>query len=225
MKRRKIPVGERKKNRYGVLFALLVTSFLVSGVEDSRLVRMIGGLLIIGMLIMAVTSPKHRIRRGVGAALMLVAVAGTIALGQTDVDDFSGALGASAFALVVGWVMIWVIMDILSHPKVTNQTLLGVLSAYFLLGQFFAWVYTALPGFLDEPVIDPDAGEGLTQYYSYVVLTTLGFGDVTPVGTFAQRITVMEALVGQLFLATLVARLVALYGRTEEEEWPGADAG
>jgi len=56
----------------------------------------------------------------------------------------------------------------------------------------------------------PSRGE-IPTYYSYVVLTTLGCGDVQPVGVLAERITVVDSLIGRLFLAVLMSRLVSLY--------------
>ena len=61
-------------------------------------------------------------------------------------------------------------------------------------------------------------------YYSFVVLTTLGFGDITPVDAFAQRITALEAIVGQIFLATVVARFVALHGKRKPDIRSGEGA-
>ena len=49
------------------------------------------------------------------------------------------------------------------------------------------------------------------SYYSFVTLTTLGFGDITPVTEFARRLTTAEAVIGQLFLAIFIARLVGLH--------------
>jgi hypothetical protein len=203
------------QNRYGLLLALLITSFVVSGVDGSALVRVLGGVLIIAMLMLSLFSSEHGMRRHFGSVLMFVAIAGTIAMGTTESEDLGGAFGAAALVVVLASVTLAVIRDILSHRSVTNQTLLGALSAYFLIGQFFAWIYVALPGFTDDAVLAPVDSAGVSQYYSYVVLTTLGFGDVTPVGTFAERVTVMEALSGQLFLAILVARLVSMYQRQD----------
>jgi hypothetical protein len=64
-----------------------------------------------------------------------------------------------------------------------------------------------------EPVLDQEAVGKVPVYYSYVVLTTLGFGDITPNGAVAERVTVLEALLGQVFLVVLIARLVSTYER------------
>ncbi|MBT8240792.1 MAG: potassium channel family protein, partial [Acidimicrobiia bacterium] len=105
-----------------------------------------------------------------------------------------------------------VVGRVVHHERVETQTLLGALAAYFLIGLFFAWIYLALDGFVDGPVLQPPV-EGVPSYYSMVVLTTLGFGDINPVDQLARKVTAIEAITGQIFLATLVARLVSLYGR------------
>ncbi|MDG1785070.1 MAG: potassium channel family protein, partial [Ilumatobacter sp.] len=72
-------------------------------------------------------------------------------------------------------------------------------------------------GLFEGPVLDPDVAS-LPTYYSFEVLTTLGFGDITPVNDFVQRLTALEAMAGQIFLATLVARLVAMYGSSARSQ-------
>ena len=66
-----------------------------------------------------------------------------------------------------------------------------------------------LPAIVGEPA-GADRHMASFVYFSFVTLTTLGYGDVTPVGSAARTLALLEALVGQLFLAILVARLVAL---------------
>lgn len=153
-------------------------------------------------------------------ALVPLSVIGVILVGSLSVDRLGGAIGATAQVIVLTVVTLVIVGDTFKHERVTNQTLLGAVSAYFLIGQVFAWVYLALPGYLDEQVVAPAGGTGIPDYYSYVVLTTLGFGDITPVGAFAQRVTVLEAVLGQMFLAILVGRLVALYSRDDKASDP-----
>ena len=202
-----------RRNRYGLLLALLVATFMINGIEASQLVRVLNSMLVFGSLLVAFLGARSGRGRLRLIALIPVSVIGIVLLSAVSVNGPVGAIGATSQVIVLSGVAISVGSEIMSDERVTNQTLLGALSAYFLIGQIFAWVYLALPGDLDEAVISPAGGAGFPDYYSYVVLTTLGFGDVTPVGSFAQRVTVLEALIGQLFLAILIGRLVALYSR------------
>jgi voltage-gated potassium channel len=98
---------------------------------------------------------------------------------------------------------------------VTAGTILGALCAYVLIGLLFAFVFLAVDDFRDARFFAQagkhDQGEFL--YFSFVALTTLGFGDLSPSVGLPQALTVLEALVGSIFLVTLVARLVTLWGR------------
>ena len=107
--------------------------------------------------------------------------------------------------------------------SVTPDVILGGICGYLLLGFVFVLFYSLLelarPGsFLDggQPLVD--AGRdgfrlghfpGLT-YYSFVTMTTLGYGDVAPVGAWARSLATLEAVAGQLYLAILIAALVGL---------------
>jgi hypothetical protein len=202
-----------RRNPYGLLLALLVATFLINGVEASQLVRVLNAMMVLASLVVAFLGARSGRGRLRLMALIPVSVIGIVLMGTVSINGPGGAIGATAQVIVLSGVAISVGSQVLSHERVTNQTLLGAISAYFLIGQIFAWVYISLPGYLDEAVIAPAGGTGFTDYYSYVVLTTLGFGEITPVGSFAQRVTVLEALIGQLFLAILIGRLVALYSR------------
>ena len=92
--------------------------------------------------------------------------------------------------------------------------MLGALCSYVLLGLLFAFVYLAVNEvngpFFSQP--EPHA-QSEFLYFSFVTLTTLGFGDLSPAVGLPQALTVLEALSGQIFLVTMVARLVTVWGR------------
>lgn len=107
---------------------------------------------------------------------------------------------------------------ILRSEEVSADTLYGAVCVYLLLGLLWASIY----GFLEyvSPGIifvtnNTDIVDHLTSneiiYYSYTTLTTLGYGDITSLTPEGRIVSVLEAIVGQLFIAFLVARLVAIY--------------
>ncbi len=109
-----------------------------------------------------------------------------------------------------------VLRRVLRHQRVTVQTLSGAVCVYVLLGLVFAYVYLAIgalnPGaFADQSRPGGPRGGATFLYFSFVTLTTVGFGDIYPLGRLARALVVLEALLGQIFLVTTVARLVALY--------------
>ena len=102
--------------------------------------------------------------------------------------------------------------------RVTAETILGATCAYILFGLLFAFVYLALGELRDAPFFAQPGPHEASEYiyFSFVALTTLGFGDLSPAVGLPQALTVIEALLGSVFLVTLVARLVTLWVRQDE---------
>jgi len=120
---------------------------------------------------------------------------------------------------------------ILRAPRVNMEVLCAGLSVYLLLAT--AWMFAYLlvarlsPGaFLFTA--GPEAGQTLSgfnaYYFSFITLTTVGFGDIVPVSHTARMLAAVEATTGTLFMAVLIARLVALY-TTQPPNPPGDDSG
>jgi len=106
-----------------------------------------------------------------------------------------------------------IVSRVLSFGTVTIQSIYGALSAYLIIGLMFAAFYAAiyhLGGHAFFANGQPNTTQTF-QYFSFTTLTTLGYGDFTALQNGARAIAVLEALTGQIFLATLVARLVAAY--------------
>ena len=121
-------------------------------------------------------------------------------------------LRLQVFGVLLLITPIVIINRILRHPEVQMSTILGAICAYMLIGMVFGFVY-ALVGRIDPPFF---AQRGPTDqfdyfYFSYACLTTVGFGDFTARGDFGRSLSVLEAVLGQIFLVTLIARLVSLF--------------
>ena len=122
-------------------------------------------------------------------------------------------------ALLVTATLPVTLSRVLKHRRVTYETVLGALCSYVLLGLLFAFVFLAVNEFRNEPFFVQPGEHQQSEflYFSFVALTTLGFGDLSPSVGLPQALTVIEALVGSIFLVTLVARLVTLWVRQEED--------
>jgi hypothetical protein len=110
-----------------------------------------------------------------------------------------------------------------SGRQVDKERIFASLSLYLMFGLIFALLFglvdRLLPGSFQFPSTVPgDPGEKpLTQliYFSYVTLATLGYGDIVPLTGPAKGLAILEAMIGQLYLVLVVARLVSLYGQSE----------
>jgi hypothetical protein len=98
------------------------------------------------------------------------------------------------------------------------ETLFAVVDVYIIIGLIFAVVFIGMSNLFRPPQFTAFLAQSPSHhppsdyvYLSYVTLTTVGFGDLTPLSKMARSVVVLEALIGQIFLVTLVARLVSLY--------------
>lgn len=116
-------------------------------------------------------------------------------------------------------IFISIMRYVLDRTPVTINKVFGALSAYFILG--FAWSLGFRVFFHINPAsfnVPPDADPIWSTYFSFTTLTTLGYGDITPQTVAARAYAIMEAATGQIFLAVIVARLIALQISSEDEE-------
>jgi hypothetical protein len=90
---------------------------------------------------------------------------------------------------------------------------MGGVAAYALLAFVMAAVYFGVDQLTASDFLSGVTSQGDYTYFSFVVMTTVGFGDITPVSDLAKRLVVIEAFVGQVFIVTFVARLVSLWGQ------------
>ena len=96
---------------------------------------------------------------------------------------------------------------------VDQETMLGALSAYLLIGMAFVFVYRSLGVIETDPFFGAEGEGTISQdlFFSFVTLTTTGYGNLVPAGNPGQSLAVLEALVGQLFLVTAVGKVVSAW--------------
>jgi Ion channel len=151
------------------------------------------------------------------------AVAGGLAITRPNAEAVAAA---SIWTGVLLLVTVTVIVGrILSFATVTGQSIFGAISAYLIIGFMFAVFYAAIAQ-LDGGHFFAGSQPGNAetfQYFSFTTLTTLGYGDFTAAANDGRAIAVIEALTGQVFLATLVARLVAAFRGPRAPAGAGAE--
>jgi voltage-gated potassium channel len=131
-------------------------------------------------------------------------------------------LGATAGFLV--FVSGMVLSDVMRTERVTMDTISGGLAVYLLLGLVFTEIYTMLlvldPAAISFPLPREAGDTASIAYYSFVTLTTLGYGDIVPVSKAARAMASLEAVMGQVYMTVLVARLVGLHiSQVREKPW------
>lgn len=133
------------------------------------------------------------------------------------VSGLSGIVPVGLFFSILFFIYtaIHILKFILSREYVSLDVILGAIAVYLMMGMVWAISY----GFLE--IINPDSfnfgshRESLESYtfiyYSFVTLTTLGYGDITPATPIAQSLTIVEALIGQIYLVVVIAWLVGMF--------------
>jgi hypothetical protein len=198
---------------YGTLLILIIVAYAVmAATEDSKWSRTVVGAFFGATLLLALHTShvRGKIIRFV-AVLVGATVVWSGILAALDKEPFLGA-GHVATALIVATPGV-ILYRIFRHPVINVETILGAIDAYMLLGISFAAIYRMLDT-VDSHFFTQGAASGIKYlYFSFVVITTLGFGDLTPRTDVGRVIVSLEALLGQIFLVTVVAVLVANLGR------------
>lgn len=196
-----------------IMIALVVASIGVGGYE--HVLTVMRTVVLAGTFLFALhTSDAKRWMYYASIVLIAIALSATVIVHEgTKLGDSADAI--ASLLLVLGGLFI-IIRRFAAHPVVTGQSVLAALCIYLLFGLAYASIY----GFIGA--LDPTALFGPTNgaqtdvvriYYSFITLCTVGYGDFTPYASVTRMIAVTEALVGQVYLVTIVALLVSHVGR------------
>jgi hypothetical protein len=199
-------------DRFGLVLGLLVLSYLVFALAGSSTPQIFEGSSAVVALWLALhaSAVGQRVRIW-AAAMFVVSFLAVIVIAQSVADSTARGLGELWFVVVFLLTLIAVLRRVLTHQEVTLETIYGALSAYLLLGLMFSAVYGAMADLGDQQLFEQVAEPSvpLRQYFSFTTLTTLGYGDVTAATDIGRAVATLEAICGQIFLVTLIARLVA----------------
>ena len=103
--------------------------------------------------------------------------------------------------------------------RITVASVGGVLTVYLLIGLFFTYVYETINVVSDTPPLNgaDTIDRGSEVYFAFITLTTVGYGDLTPATDLVRGLAITQALVGQLYLVSVVALVVSNLGRQAPE--------
>ncbi len=210
----RIAAAVRSGDSYGVLLGLLTAMLFVSGLGDRLVIRLVGGGLVVLASGVVRHTDDHPRQRAAWWMLVALGIAG-LALEPAG-DASSSAVAASTFAVLLAALTFRVLGRVVRIRTVDLHALSGALSVYLLIGFTFGWALRALSLLSDAQALSSDPGTDFI-YASFITLTTVGFGDIVPLTATARRLIIVEALIGQIFLATVVARFVSLF-RLEQDD-------
>jgi hypothetical protein len=196
-----------------VLASCLLTYTLLVTVNSPRWDALVGVLPVVVTVLLTIRVSAAKATLGT-PAIVLIAAAGVLAVvnaARHGPDPAGVSLMLTGLALGVALVAMLARMAL--HTRVTVRTVMAVLASYVMLGLLFAYVDSGV-GHVANNFFAQQGQHSQSDYsyFSYITLTTVGYGDLTPLTGIARSLAILEALAGQIFLVTLVARMVSLFG-------------
>jgi hypothetical protein len=216
-------VGAPEPGRYGALLIVLITGYLLSAFIRAQWVEALQVVLFTVAMLLALRSAaisRQAVRVVLGAAIIGLPVMFFLSFSTATGDKGTGVANVWT-GLVLLAAAVLIVHRVLAFGEVTLQSIYGAFSAYLVIGLMFASFFAAIYHFSGDQFFVPGEkviGAQTFQYFSFTTLTTLGYGDYTAAYSSGQAVAVLEALTGQIFLATLVARLVASFRSARNEQ-------
>jgi hypothetical protein len=200
--------------RYQYLLGTILLAFLIIIAVPTQTLAAPLRILVLGGLLQMTLRLRRRNGRFSGPAWVLAAIllGGTVVASVFAPQKVFAVIGESSTIVLVA-TSIFVLATTLAAAKVVNTSVVrGVLSVYLLIALLFAAIIelgsTVTAHYL-HGVSETTASNAL--YFSVITITTVGYGDITPGNALAQAMSAAEALIGQLYLVSIVAVVIARY--------------
>jgi hypothetical protein len=211
IRRRRTPIWST--DSYGPLILLIAGTYVIGTTANHRWTVSLMLFTQVGTVWYALRVSRARtsLRAPAAVVLLLSLVAGSwnfFAHGST-------LIGLTFFAGSLLYIVapVAIVGDLGRRAHVDRELMLGALATYLMLGMAFAFAYRCIAAFQPGPFFGAQGDGTLADslFYSFVTLTTTGYGDLVPAGNPGRTLGVLEALLGQLFLVTAVAKVVNVW--------------
>ena len=196
---------------YGLVLLLVMVTYVVSvSVTEQRAAPIV---LTVQLATVWLTLRTSRARRGVrlvaNIVLCLAAVVAVVSVfAHKPGDQLGGIFTVCCLLYLIAPFSI--VRHLVLRRQVDTETLLGAIAAYLLIGMFFVFAYKAAGEFGSVPFFGPAGPGSLSQdlFFSFVTMTTVGYGNLVPAANPGQTFAVLEAVTGQLFLVVAVGKII-----------------
>jgi Ion channel len=211
---RRRAVARRDRQRYGLLLTAILAAFLVQGIATPGPWEQVFVSILLAMtLVLALWAAQSkpgvvRLALGIAALVVIASIAEAVA---GDIESIAVRL-ANLLLIVLAppAIVLGVVRSLRARGGVTVEAVFGVLCLYILVGMAFAFVYGAIATASGTFFANGEAATGARcLYFSFTTLTTVGYGDFTAASNLGHTLSVSEALVGQIYLVTIVSLIVS----------------
>lgn len=204
------------KERFSSLLIFIILMIVVGPLfQEFVQLRILMDILWSAIFVSAIYAVSQKKRHIVIAVLLALPMLGSIwtkYFVQYKALLVVGSLCGAAFFL---FAIIQMLIFIYSHKEVTRDLIVGAAVVYLFMALMWTFIFVVVetlhPGSFNLP--EGQGFEATRQfvYYSFVTLTTLGYGDITPISSLARSLCILEAVIGQLYLVVQVAWLVGIH--------------
>ncbi len=193
-----------------ICLILILNPFLVG---FGRL-RLILEILFTLLLLSGAYAVSQRKRAFIFSLFLLVPAMSIHWMNYFQKSAVNGMMSDLLAGIFLAYVAVIILEYLIQEPEVTMDVIMAAVCVYLLMAFFWSSTFSVLEYFLPGSFqIGEGAGSGFKDftYFSFVTLTTLGYGDIVPLTPQAKTLACVEAVMGQIYIATLVARLVAIH--------------
>jgi hypothetical protein len=206
------------RRRYGLLLGTTVVLVGVQGIASPSpaqevVVSALAGASVLLAFRAADLSPGLvRLAVALGGLVVVLSIMRATVGGTSE--GAARLFNAGLVALGPPAVAVGVVRDLRTSGRVRIEAVSGVLSLYMLLGMLFAFVYGAIDRLTDEPFFTGANNATVSShlYFSFTTLTTVGYGDLVAESNLGRTLAIFEALLGQIYLVTVVSLIVGNLG-------------
>ena len=207
----------QSRQRYGMLLLTLGATFFFQGVAEpgdaqrAIATALVGSTLLLALYAAEIQGQWQRAANVTVAVIVAGVIIASLAGSGSTVEGIAAIADGLLIALAPPAVVIGVYRNLRASGTVTVTIVAGVLCLYLLLGLFFAYFYVAVQNLGGAPFFANGAAADSSRsiYFSFVTMTTVGYGDYTARSNLGHTLAVSEALVGQIYLVTIVAAIVS----------------
>lgn len=206
--------GKRLEDGYLLAVLLIVVTIITYSVVADHRFGQLAVVAVQGVTLLVILRASSVSRRTFQVIAVFVGLALTSSAISISIDRQTIGPGlVGALLAIIGPVVI--VRRILNHARIDLATVSASICVYLLAGMFFAYVFKIID-IVDGPFFAQKVVEGPVDfvYFSFVTLATLGYGDLTARASLGRMLSISEALLGQLYLVSVVALLVANLGRS-----------
>jgi hypothetical protein len=212
---------------YGLLLLMIMVSLVVGSIGSNLhedLLAVLRTVILAGTFLFALHTSGAKRSLYFASFVLIAAAIGASVIVSSGTETGDAVDAVAAFLLVIG-ALFTILRRFAAHPLITGQSVLAAICVYLLIGLGYAAVYGFIGAVDPTGLFGPQTGAGtsvIRMYYSFITMTTVGYGDFVPYADTTRMIAVTEALIGQVYLVTIVALLVSQVGHRRPKR-DGAD--